>query len=478
MSILLIQSLKKMYGTTDFAIDRSTGQLYKIGDVDVTPINLFGGIPDKDLHEYATESMRSLLKTTQAMSTPITDVPRNVPIEVITKDSIPLPTPMIPTTSDDDVSPAAPIFNLNRTNVQVASSVSSLDEGEGIVNDDEYEKAIQRLEKINKKITTLMKNWNEESKQAKNTNEVTEIEEFYRPYMDQYNNRQKALERLMEMYDEYCVSEVPTETPQRRCTTKQQVPPSTSQTQQTPNRETTSKDVFKRRDQTNQDLEAEETSLKEVMDRRPATITSSTTLGMDTMSSTLPSTTRPLVFPNTYTETTTEGIGSVRTLPQGRMSTLSSMVRSMPTTATKTIAITREESRQDALETVRQMVGPTSHTTVLPMSTTNTVTQEPCVNANDDINTTTNEVRPRILSPRLDSQITDMMTPIGMATPIAPDLVWPGHPDIQGTSLFPRDDDPTIISAGGLDPDERWKIHHPYDIPGVCRPTMDTPDNL
>ena len=64
-----------------------------------------------------------------------------------------------------------------------------MDEAEGIVNDDEYEKAIQRLEKKNKKITTLMKNRNEECKQAKNTNEVTEIEEFYRPYMDQYNNR-------------------------------------------------------------------------------------------------------------------------------------------------------------------------------------------------------------------------------------------------------------------------------------------------
>ena len=33
----------------------------------------------------------------------------------------------------------------------------------------------------------------------------------------------------MEMYNEYCMSEVPTETPQRRRTTKQQVPPSTSQ---------------------------------------------------------------------------------------------------------------------------------------------------------------------------------------------------------------------------------------------------------
>ena len=161
VSILRIQSLKKMYGTTDFAIDRSTGQLHKIGDLDVTPINLFGGIPDEDSHEQVTESTRSLLKMPQAMSTPITDVPMNVPTEVITKDSIPLPTPMIPTTSQeerkprsntditDDISPAAPIFNLNRANVQVASSVSSLDEGEGIVNDDEYDKAIQRLEKIN-----------------------------------------------------------------------------------------------------------------------------------------------------------------------------------------------------------------------------------------------------------------------------------------------------------------------------------------
>ena len=201
MSILHIQSLKKMYGTMDFAIDRSTGQLYKMGDLGVTPINLFGGILDEDLHEQATVSMRSLLKTPQAMSTPITEVPRSLPIELIMKDSISLPTPMIPTTSQeerklmsdtdvtDDVPSAAPIFNLNRANIQAASSVSSLDEGEGIVNNDEYERAIRRLEKINKKITTLVKNWNEESKSARNSNEAVEIEEFYQPYMDQYNTR-------------------------------------------------------------------------------------------------------------------------------------------------------------------------------------------------------------------------------------------------------------------------------------------------
>ena len=80
----------------------------------------------------------------------------------------------------------------------------------------------------------MVKNWNEESRLAKNSNEVAEIEEFYRPYMDQYNTRRKALERLMEMYDEYCTSPVPVETPQQKPKTKQQLPPSTSQTQQAP----------------------------------------------------------------------------------------------------------------------------------------------------------------------------------------------------------------------------------------------------
>ena len=77
--------------------------------------------------------MRSLLKTPQAMSTPITEIPRSVPTKVKMKDSISLPTPMISTTSQeerklmsdtdvtDDVPSAAPVFNLNRANVQVAS---------------------------------------------------------------------------------------------------------------------------------------------------------------------------------------------------------------------------------------------------------------------------------------------------------------------------------------------------------------------
>ena len=33
-------------------------------------------------------------------------------------------------------------------------------------------------------------------------------------------------------------------------------------------------------------------------------------------------------------------------------------------------------------------------------------------------------------------------------------------------------------AAGGLNPDERWKVFHPYDIPGIRRPTMTTPENI
>ena len=62
MSILCIPSLKKMYGTIEFAIDRNTRQLYTIRDIDVTPINLFGGIPDEKLDGQITESTPSTTK--------------------------------------------------------------------------------------------------------------------------------------------------------------------------------------------------------------------------------------------------------------------------------------------------------------------------------------------------------------------------------------------------------------------------------
>ena len=132
----------------------------------------------------------------------------------MTQDSMPLPTPRLPIThqkerrtstsssTHSDPPPIAPLFNINRANVEAASSVSSLDEGEGIVNDDEYERTVHQIEKINKKITILVRNWNEESNSANTPTELIAIDEFYRPYMDQYNARWKTLERLMDIYVE------------------------------------------------------------------------------------------------------------------------------------------------------------------------------------------------------------------------------------------------------------------------------------
>ena len=165
MSILRISSLKKMYGTIEYAIDRTTGQLYMIGDINVIPINLFGGIPDEDLKEKTTESTWLPPKTPQAMSTPITEIPGSTLSILMTQDSVPLPTPRLPiahqeeretstsSSTHSNLPTIAPLFNLNRANVGAASSVSSLEEGEGIINEDEYERAVCRIEKINKKIT-------------------------------------------------------------------------------------------------------------------------------------------------------------------------------------------------------------------------------------------------------------------------------------------------------------------------------------
>ena len=148
MSILHIPSLK-MYGTTEFATDRNMGQLYTIRDIDVTPINLFGGIPDDKLDGQITESTLVPPKTPQAMSTPVTEVPKSLESAMVPPDSMPLPTPRMPTRHQEeetwtssstlcDPSVSIPHFNVHQANVRATSSVSSLEEGEGIVND-EYE---------------------------------------------------------------------------------------------------------------------------------------------------------------------------------------------------------------------------------------------------------------------------------------------------------------------------------------------------
>ena len=115
----------------------------------------------------------------------------------MTQDSVLLPTPKLPITHQEERGTST-----SSSNVGVASSVLSLDEGEGISNDEEYERTVHRIEKINKKITILVRNWNEESNLANTPTELIEIDEFYRPCMDQYNARWKMLERLVDIYVE------------------------------------------------------------------------------------------------------------------------------------------------------------------------------------------------------------------------------------------------------------------------------------
>ena len=95
------------------------------------------------------------------------------------------------------------------------------------------------------------------------------------------------------------------------------------------------------------------------------------------------------------------------------------MVRPTPTTATRTMAITQEDSRLDALATVQQMIGPTT-----------TTSQEMGSSMGNHEIQSTSETEIRLTSPPSVSRITRSMAPVGMATPISQDLIWLCHPDI------------------------------------------------
>ena len=107
---------------------------------------------------------------------------------------------------------------------------------------------------------------------------------------------------------------------------------------------------------------------------------------------------------------TTEIVETARVPFQGRLSTLSSVVRPMPTTTTRTVAITREESRQDALETARQLIGSMSSTAFMPVLTTIPISRELSPNENEETNQSRVEMRTRPSSPPNVSRMTDHNT--------------------------------------------------------------------
>ena len=175
-------------------------------------------------------------------------------------------------------------------------------------------------------------------------------------------------------------------------------------------------------------------------ERRSTTTSARTTQSRGLEQMTLTLTAVSTILPTTHPTQTSE------------MSMISGRTTTVPTTATRIIPITREESRNNALEAVRRLVGPNSATAFQSVT-------EPM---RDEV---------RIMSPPPVPRSTGTISPqVRTAVPISHDLIWPGHPEIRGTTLFPQEDDPMTRAAGGLNPDERWKVFHPYNIPGVRRP--------
>ena len=217
MSILKISCLKKMYNTKDFAIDRNNGRLYTIIGTSVTPIDLYGALPEDSQHNMpilATTPNQLMLPTPQATSTPVTETDIGTPANSVPRKSIPIPTPVriptptsrVPSSSSSSLSYRmieGPEYNKYRAQLEATTSVSSLDEKEGVLTEKECSSAVKRLEKIANKTAVLIRNWNAESKIAKSEEESKEIDIYYRRYLDHYIARRHVLERLMTIYDEY-----------------------------------------------------------------------------------------------------------------------------------------------------------------------------------------------------------------------------------------------------------------------------------
>ena len=285
--------------------------------------------------------------------------------------------------------------------------------------------------------------------------------------MDQYNARWKTLERLINIYVENFKETTPTRNQHPEYSTDRVMPWPVPRTSQASKEEKIEKMTTDKRVRLDQGSSSDETSLKQGVEEKIPTLIPLGEQIITTIPSTTAIVTPPEVSPHSFPITITETVTPMRIPGRGKLSTLSSIVRPTPTTATRTVVITREESRQDTIETARQLIGSTSSTTYPRMSITPLIPRESHTNEQDETSQSRTKIRTRTISPLQMHQETLGTTPVGMATPIASDLIWPSHPDIQGTSLFPRDDDPSTVAAGGLDPEERWKIHHPYDIPGI-----------
>ena len=158
----------------------------------------------------------------------------------------------------------------------------------------------------------MVRNWNEESKLAKTPTKVIEIDEFYRPYMDQYKARQKALERLIEIYVEYYKDVTPNEASQHKHSTEWVMPQPAPRTGRTTIKEMVERTATDRKEQPPTEGISDETRLKQGMDGDTSTFTSSGTQPMTTMSAITPTITKSLTSTNSFPRPTTETVGTLR----------------------------------------------------------------------------------------------------------------------------------------------------------------------
>ena len=386
-----------MYNTKDFAIDRNNGRLYTMIGTSVTPIDLYGVLPEDSQNNMPilmTTPSQLMLPILQATSTPVTETNIGTPDNSIPRKNIltptpariPTPTSRMPSSSSSSLSDGTierPEYNKYRAQLEATTSVSSLDEKEGVMTEQEYSSTVKCLEKITKKTMILMRNWNAEGKIAKSKEEKREIDIYYRRYLDHYIVRRRALEQLMTIYDEYYrespmketlptpgstvpvttvyqppVSHVPTgmeimatheallesltlsSSSSDRSLTHQKEKIPTSQIPKTiPSTTKEARRTYPLSTQTIQESERRSTTT-------PAGTTQSRGLKPMTLTTTVVSTIIPAMHPTQMSE----------------MSTISGMTTTVPTTVTRIIPITQVESRNRALEAVRRLVGPNSAT--------------------------------------------------------------------------------------------------------------------
>ena len=204
--------------------------------------------------------------------------------------------------------------------------------------------------------------------------------------MDRYNARWKMLERLMNIYVEYYKDITPEGSSHHKYSTDRVMPQPAPRTSRASKNKKIERVTTDKRVPPYQESLSDETGLKQGVEEK---IPTSTPTGEQIITAMRPTTsvvTPPLASSDSFPRTTTETVRSMRIPGQGRLSTLSSVVRPTPTTATRTVVITREESRQDAIETARQLIGSVSPTTYPHIPTTTLASSEPHANGQDKIN--------------------------------------------------------------------------------------------